>query len=701
MKAEIDLDRYGSGRSAAAGLAPELLAAATRGMLGTWGHSAIVAGIVKTVATVAGTPHAYLCLADPETGVLKLRSGSGAFAGLVGYECPTGHGLSGRLEPPEQRAPISEQAALSGQCEAVVEAGVTALVELPLGAGGLTGVIGAGLTAAGQDFSPQQLVSMAQLAQLAALKLENDQLNTFAQSELRERQRVEEELRDLIVWLQRSEDELRRSRAETIARLAHAAEFRNLETAVHVERMSRYCATVAARIGLSEERVELIRAASTLHDIGKIAIPDNVLLKPGPLSDEERRVMMRHAEIGNDLLSGSSSEVLELAALVALTHHERFDGSGYPHGLAGERIPVEGRIAAVADVFDALISDRVYRPALPLHKALVIMREGRGSHFDPEILDLFLDSIHALEAPAAALPPPASFAVGEPGSLQREGQSRARRSEPARAGQPLANLDDEPPQKRRSGDEVLDPERLREACGEALRILDKVGDGREAIDLAIAQLARGWDGKLIASVYLLEHDRLWVISQRGYSDVVHDGFPLDQGVMARAVRTGQTQFVADVSTDTDFVAAASGLVSEVAVPFPAETPAGVFNLETVGMALPAEAATLFDPFVAALSVRLETMREGLGLDIASLARLCVLAGQGGGGSSCPAPRRSPNSRPGRSAACCSSNRPSSPSEAPTARRRSRATGAAPTASSSHSTWARSSCSTGAEPQTRR
>ena len=172
---------------------------------------------------------------------------------------------------------------------------------------------------------------------------------------------------------------------------------------------------------------------------------------------------------------------------------------------------------------------------------------------------------------------------------------------------------------------ILDEGRLRAASTEALRVLVEVGEGKEAIDLAVAQLVRGWDGKLIASVYLLEHERLWVISQRGYSDVVHDGFPIDQGVMARAVRTGQTQFIADVSTDADFIAAANGLTSEVAVPFPAERPVGVFNLETLGMALPLEAATLFDPLVAALASRIESMRKGLGLDIASLARLCVHA----------------------------------------------------------------------------
>jgi putative two-component system response regulator len=230
------------------------------------------------------------------------------------------------------------------------------------------------------------------LGQLAALRLENDQLHLRADVELAERLQVEEEQRDLIVWLQRSEDELRRSRAETIARLAHAAEFRSLETAVHVERMSRYCATLAARVGFPEERVELIRVASTLHDIGKIAIPDSILRKPGPLTRDEFAVMQTHTTIGARMLAGSRFAVLQTASTIALTHHERFDGVGYPAGLAGEAIPIEGRIAAVADVFDALISDRVYRPAFERAVALEMMREESGKQFDPVVLGILLES---------------------------------------------------------------------------------------------------------------------------------------------------------------------------------------------------------------------------------------------------------------------------------------------------------------------
>lgn len=181
---------------------------------------------------------------------------------------------------------------------------------------------------------------------------------------------------------------LRRSQEETIRRLSRAVEYRDEETGSHVERMSRYCELLAVKVGLNSQT---IRVASSLHDVGKIAVPDSILRKPGKLTADERTEMQRHSQVGFDILTGSGSEVLDMAARIALTHHEKYDGSGYPHGLAGHEISLEGRIAAVADVFDAISSDRVYRPAFELDRAVEIMREGRGSHFDPVLLDGFLD----------------------------------------------------------------------------------------------------------------------------------------------------------------------------------------------------------------------------------------------------------------------------------------------------------------------
>jgi HD-GYP domain-containing protein (c-di-GMP phosphodiesterase class II) len=138
--------------------------------------------------------------------------------------------------------------------------------------------------------------------------------------------------------------------------------------------------------------VELLRAAAPMHDVGKVATSDAILRKEGPLSRGERLEMERHAEVGHEILAGSSSDLLRMAATIALTHHERWDGDGYPRGLRGEEIPIEGRIAAVADVFDALLSDRSYRAALSPQEALTIIAEGRGSHFDPAVVDLLMEN---------------------------------------------------------------------------------------------------------------------------------------------------------------------------------------------------------------------------------------------------------------------------------------------------------------------
>jgi PAS domain S-box-containing protein len=190
-----------------------------------------------------------------------------------------------------------------------------------------------------------------------------------------------------------AERALRRSREETIQRLARAVEVRSAETGGHIDRMGRFCELIAQRLGLPRERVQLIRLASPMHDVGKIAVPDSVLLKPGPLNAAERAVMETHTEVGRELLAGSGEELPELAATITWTHHERFDGKGYPQGLAGEAIPLEGRIAAVGDVFDALTHDRVYRPAMSVEQAVDLMARASGAHFDPAVLDCFLDAM--------------------------------------------------------------------------------------------------------------------------------------------------------------------------------------------------------------------------------------------------------------------------------------------------------------------
>ncbi len=200
-------------------------------------------------------------------------------------------------------------------------------------------------------------------------------------------------LNEAVAKLTRSQQDLRNSQEETIYRLARAAEFRDDETGQHLQRMSRYCQLIARRIGLDEATCELLRIASPMHDVGKLGIPDRILLKPGRLTPDEFTIMKGHAEIGYRILVGSDALPLKMAATIAHTHHEKWDGNGYPRGLKGEDIPLHGRIAAIADVFDALTSARPYKPAWSLEDALQLMRTNRGTHFDPTLVDVFFDAL--------------------------------------------------------------------------------------------------------------------------------------------------------------------------------------------------------------------------------------------------------------------------------------------------------------------
>ena len=198
--------------------------------------------------------------------------------------------------------------------------------------------------------------------------------------------------------LQAALTELEIAQAETVRRLSMAVEFRDEDTGAHIERIGRFSTLLAEQIGMDAEFCERLSHAAPLHDVGKVAIPDAILLKPGPLTAEERAIVETHAEEGHRLVRGSSSSILDMAATIALSHQEKWDGSGYPRGLAGEAIPIEGRIVAVADVFDALTSDRVYRKAFPVEEAVRMMREQRGRHFDPVLLDAFMEVLGRVRA---------------------------------------------------------------------------------------------------------------------------------------------------------------------------------------------------------------------------------------------------------------------------------------------------------------
>lgn len=184
--------------------------------------------------------------------------------------------------------------------------------------------------------------------------------------------------------------EVREREKETLLRLARAGEYRDEETGFHLVRMSRYARLIAAGLGLDHDEIETIELAAPLHDIGKIGIPDQILLKPSPLEPHEWEIMKQHPVMGHEILKGSPSKYVRMGALIALGHHEKFDGSGYPNGLVGDHIPLCARIVALADVYDALTSDRPYKRAWKSEQAFEHIRAEAGRHFDPRIVEVFL-----------------------------------------------------------------------------------------------------------------------------------------------------------------------------------------------------------------------------------------------------------------------------------------------------------------------
>lgn len=202
--------------------------------------------------------------------------------------------------------------------------------------------------------------------------------------------------------------ELDETRLEIIRRLGRAAEYRDNETGLHIIRMSRYSQILGLADGMSEAEGDMLLNASPMHDIGKIGIPDHILLKPGKLTPEEWIIMKTHSTIGAEILSGHQSDLMQVAREIALTHHEKWDGSGYPKGRSGDEIPLVGRIVAVADVFDALTTARPYKKAWKVDDAVDHITQSRGTHFDPRLVDLFLKNLPDFLAVRAEYPEPDS-----------------------------------------------------------------------------------------------------------------------------------------------------------------------------------------------------------------------------------------------------------------------------------------------------
>lgn len=274
----------------------------------------------------------------------------------------------------------------------------------------------AALMGLGDDFLPPVLVLTAQLAQEYRQKALDVGARDFVtkpfvvnellarvrnqleirqtQSLLRDQnQNLEAIVQERTKELQIAHQQLQESRLQVVRRLGRAAEYRDNETGLHIIRMSYISVVIGRAAGMDDETTDLLLNASPMHDIGKIGIPDKILLKPGKFEPAEWEVMKTHAQIGADILSGDDTPMMAMAREIALTHHEKWDGSGYPNALKGESIPLVGRVSALADVFDALTSERPYKKAWEVEDAIDYIKEQSGKHFDPKLVELFIENL--------------------------------------------------------------------------------------------------------------------------------------------------------------------------------------------------------------------------------------------------------------------------------------------------------------------
>ena len=233
---------------------------------------------------------------------------------------------------------------------------------------------------------------------LLELKTARDSLRESKQTLESTVEKRTHELRHALEEVTRAQREVQAGHLDTIRRLTLAAEYKDHDTAGHIERIGRYSQVVGMAMHLQPGLVDLILHAAPMHDVGKLGIPDSILLKPGPLDAEERTIMNTHTTIGAQILSGSTSPVIQMGELVAMTHHEKWNGEGYPNGIGGEDIPMEARICSVVDFFDALTMDRPYRGAVPNPEVVEMIHSESGTSFDPDVVDVFTRVLGELEA---------------------------------------------------------------------------------------------------------------------------------------------------------------------------------------------------------------------------------------------------------------------------------------------------------------
>lgn len=372
----------------------QTLQAITLGMIRRLGLSDLLNAILMKACTLTQISNGFMFLYNASEDKLILKAACGRYKAYMGHEVTSEEGFIGEVFDSKEPIIVMSRENFKDRSNSEIFKGVQCIIGVPLISGArLLGVIG---MSDDEDKIDTKLIAIIEeFSSIATIAIDNSQLYSDLKMEFQKRLEIETESKEREQRskeiVKKQNEELKQAYIDSLHRLVLASEFKDEDTGDHIVRIGEYSRILAQKLGWSEKEIEIIKYAAPMHDVGKIGIADKIMLKPGKLSHEEFEIIKTHTIIGAKLLSESKSDILKMAKQIALCHHEKYNGTGYPKGLLKNQIPLAARIVAIVDTFDALTSKRPYKDPYPTEMVLGIIIKERGKHFDPHITDLFVE----------------------------------------------------------------------------------------------------------------------------------------------------------------------------------------------------------------------------------------------------------------------------------------------------------------------
>ncbi len=360
----------------------------TLGMMRRLDLSNLLNVILNKACGLSKMPGGFLFLFDQEKNELILKAAVGTYKNHIGLQIQIGEGIVGKVFETKEPMIVQDYNIWHDRSTSPIFSDISGIIGVPLISGSmLQGVIGMSNDYGEIDIG---LIRMLEkFSSIATIVIDHSRLSENLKNEFNRRIEIEKQSKDIA---RKQNQELKSAYLDSIHRLVMASEFKDEDTGDHIVRIGEYSRILATKLGWSQKRIDNIYYAAPMHDVGKIGIPDKIMLKPGKLTDTEFDIIKTHTTIGEKLLSKSNSNILKMAKEIALNHHEKYNGRGYPNGRCAEEIPISARIVAIADTFDALTSKRPYKEPYPPEMALNIIKKESGEHFDPRLVDLFIEN---------------------------------------------------------------------------------------------------------------------------------------------------------------------------------------------------------------------------------------------------------------------------------------------------------------------